>query len=286
MRAPNFFAEFSNALVMTASAGNGPCSTRMSRHLREGEILHEAVHAHGEARQRVHDLARADLAAQRILRRGGVEQQHVAAAHGGGERLERLGRRIDDEELDVAARIACITAGATSAGRFHRDAFEREVDLEHARERRRLVDADLRAGKGMLAGLEDEALVGPDRLVARHRPRSRRSRWSGAAGGAAAGAGGAGGGACLAPKGRAPAALPLPEGERAAQRSQRTPCKKRRAYSSITTPQGMRPTGTEMVALRVFASMMVMSSPKPLATNSLLSSLESVMPQERLPTRM
>ena len=57
------------------------------------------------------------------------------------------------------ASLACITAGATSAGDFTRDALEREVGLQHARERLRLVDADLRAGKGMLAGLEDQALI-------------------------------------------------------------------------------------------------------------------------------
>ena len=51
-------------------------------------------------------------------------------------------------------------------GRLHRDPLEREIGLEHARQRLRLVDADLRAGEGVLAGLEDQALVGPDRLVA------------------------------------------------------------------------------------------------------------------------
>ena len=59
------------------------------------------------------------------------------------------------------ASSACCTAGATSAGRFHRDALEHEIGLEHARQRRRLVDADLRAGERMLAGLEDQPLVGP-----------------------------------------------------------------------------------------------------------------------------
>ena len=52
-------------------------------------------------------------------------------------------------------------------GRLHRDAFEREIGLEHARQRRGLVDADLRAGERMIARLEDQPLVGPHRLVAR-----------------------------------------------------------------------------------------------------------------------
>ena len=65
------------------------------------------------------------------------------------------------------ASRACMHRRRDLLGRFHRDALEREIDLEHARERLRLVDADLRAGKRMLAGLEDEPLVGADRLVAR-----------------------------------------------------------------------------------------------------------------------
>ena len=51
--------------------------------------------------------------------------------------------------------------------RFHRDAIEREVHLQHARQRGSFIDADLRADKRMLARLEDDALVGTDRLVAR-----------------------------------------------------------------------------------------------------------------------
>ncbi len=50
--------------------------------------------------------------------------------------------------------------------RFHGDALQREVDLERAGERLRLFDADLRSDKGMLAGPEDHALGGADRLVA------------------------------------------------------------------------------------------------------------------------
>ena len=57
--------------------------------------------------------------------------------------------------------------GRQRGGRFHRDAFEREIHLQYARESLRLVDADLRAGERMLAGLEDQALIAPDRLVTR-----------------------------------------------------------------------------------------------------------------------
>src|SRR5437899_198268 len=35
MRAPNFLTEFSNPLVVAASAGNGPCSTTLPPHLGE-----------------------------------------------------------------------------------------------------------------------------------------------------------------------------------------------------------------------------------------------------------
>ena len=51
--------------------------------------------------------------------------------------------------------------------RIHCDAFERKVDLEHAAERLRFVDTDLGPDKRMLAGLQDHALAGADRLVAR-----------------------------------------------------------------------------------------------------------------------
>ena len=83
------------------------------------------------------------------------------------QRPERLGRRIDDEEMD-AALLACLhDRGGKRVRRFHRDALQREIDLERAAERLRLVDADLGAGERMLAGLEDHALIGADRLVAR-----------------------------------------------------------------------------------------------------------------------
>ena len=39
--------------------------------------------------------------------------------------------------------------------RFHADALEREVGLQHAGERLRLVEPDLGAGEGPLAALED-----------------------------------------------------------------------------------------------------------------------------------
>ena len=96
----------------------------------------------------MHDLARADLAAQPILGRGGVEQQHVAAAHRRRQRPERLGRRIEDEELDAAGLARLHDRRRKRIRGLHGDALERELDLEHAGERLRLVDADLRARKG------------------------------------------------------------------------------------------------------------------------------------------
>ena len=51
--------------------------------------------------------------------------------------------------------------------RFHGDTLKREVDLERAGERLRLLDADLSPDERMLAGPQDHALGGADRLVAR-----------------------------------------------------------------------------------------------------------------------
>src|SRR5262245_63027729 len=51
--------------------------------------------------------------------------------------------------------------------RSHGDALEREVDLEHPRDRLRFLDADLRAGERPVAALEHEPAVAGDRLVAR-----------------------------------------------------------------------------------------------------------------------
>src|SRR5262249_32358953 len=54
--------------------------------------------------------------------------------------------------------------------------------------------------------------------------------------------------------------------------------------SSIAMPHGTRPTALEMTARRLAASMTVMSSPNPLATNTRFSSRDSVTPHARLPT--
>src|SRR6202035_5545747 len=50
--------------------------------------------------------------------------------------------------------------------RFCRDALQRKIRLQHARERRRVVKTDFGAGEWMRAGLEDDALVSANRPVA------------------------------------------------------------------------------------------------------------------------
>ena len=62
-------------------------------------------------------------------------------------------------------------------GRFHRDAFERELGIEHAADRLGLDDADLRAGERVIAGLQNQPLVAADRLVARIALDVDDSRW-------------------------------------------------------------------------------------------------------------
>ncbi len=111
--------------------------------------------------------ARTQLAPQPILRRGGVEQQHVAPPHRLGQRPEGLGRRIDHKKVDAAALARLQHRRRDRVCGRDGDALEREVDLERAAERLRLVDADLRPDKRMLAGSEDHALIGTDRLMAR-----------------------------------------------------------------------------------------------------------------------
>src|SRR5438128_1905050 len=82
----------------------------------------------------------------------------------GGEGLESLGGRIDQEEMDVA-RDRLGDRGRDFLGRFDRDALERKIGPQHAAERRRLVDADLRPGERMRPGLEHDAIGALDRLV-------------------------------------------------------------------------------------------------------------------------
>ena len=48
----------------------------------------------------------AEIAAQRIVLSRGVEDEDIAAFDGIGQRLERFGRRIDDEEMDAAGARA------------------------------------------------------------------------------------------------------------------------------------------------------------------------------------
>ena len=51
--------------------------------------------------------------------------------------------------------------------RFHGDPQQAEVGFQHARKRRRVVEADFGAGKRVRAGLENDALVGAHRSIAR-----------------------------------------------------------------------------------------------------------------------
>ena len=84
------------------------------------------------------------------------------------QRLERFGRRIDDEEMDAAAsRAPARQRRRTASADFTVMRSSAKSILSARRERLRLVDADLGAGERMLAGLEDHALIGADRLVAR-----------------------------------------------------------------------------------------------------------------------
>ena len=111
-------------------------------------------------------FGRAQVAAQRVVRFGNIEDQRVAAADRGGERLEGVRRRIEQEEM--RAGIERREHRRRHVGRrFRRDAIEGEIHRQHARERRRLVDADFGAGQRMFAALEDDAFVGAERLVAR-----------------------------------------------------------------------------------------------------------------------
>jgi hypothetical protein len=91
-------------------------------------------------------------ASEVIARLGSVctisrEQKHLAPAHSGGERPERFGRRVHDDEMDAPLDRLCDSRRHLRRG-FDGDALEREIDLEHARERLCLIEADLSARKG------------------------------------------------------------------------------------------------------------------------------------------
>ena len=131
------------------------------------KILHQRVHAHGKARNHMHELARAQVAAQAVIRRRDVEQQRVAPLYGRSQRLERLSRRIDQEEVDAPAVQRLRHRRRDVGGRLHGDAFERKLGIEHPHQRGGLIDADLRTGERVFAGLEDEALIGAYGFVAR-----------------------------------------------------------------------------------------------------------------------
>ena len=112
------------------------------------------------------ELGRAQISAQRILRLGNIEQKHIAAAHGFGEWREALRRRVDQEKM--CAGIERRAHRRRDLGRrFHGDPLEVEVGLQHARERCGIVEAEFRARKRVRAGLENDALVGAHRSIAR-----------------------------------------------------------------------------------------------------------------------
>ena len=84
-----------------------------------------------------------------------------------GQGLERLRRRIDDEEMDVAGVARLHHRGRDLGRRFHADALEREIDLQHAGRCLRVLVPDLSADEGTLAALENDSPIGHERLVAR-----------------------------------------------------------------------------------------------------------------------
>ena len=102
-------------------------------------MLHQRIHAHGEARDGVHHLARTELASQPVVRGRHVEQQRFAPFHGGSERLVGFCRRIDQEELDAALGHRLGDGAGDLLRRLHGDALEHEIGVEHPCQRRRLV---------------------------------------------------------------------------------------------------------------------------------------------------
>src|SRR5262249_47736902 len=87
------------------------------------------------------------------------------------------------EEMNAAALVRLQQRRRHLGRRLHADALERKIDLEHAAVDLRLLDADLRAGIGMLTQLEHDPLIGADRLLPRiapdveHRNVDPRLRW-------------------------------------------------------------------------------------------------------------
>ena len=112
------------------------------------------------------DFIRAQIAAQRVVRRSGIEQQNVASAHRSGQGRECFRRRIDNEEMDVARCHGLLHGRRDLGGGLHRDPLQREIRFQDAGQHLRIVETDLGAGEGVLADLQDQALVGLDRLVA------------------------------------------------------------------------------------------------------------------------
>ena len=127
----------SNALVVAASAGSGPSSTSMSRHLRETRYCTSASmlmarlgsvctisRAHSSRRSESSGAVTLNSSTSRPLT---AAASGLNASAGASMRKKWMPRSV----------IACVTARRDLIGRFHGDALEREIGLEHARERLR-----------------------------------------------------------------------------------------------------------------------------------------------------
>jgi hypothetical protein len=146
--------------------GRGAFEHQKAAPFARDDELREPVHELGAARIDMDEFGRAQIAAQRILWLRDVEQKSVAATHGFGERLEALRRRVDQEEMRAGIERRAHRRRDLGC-RFHSDPLQAEVGLQHAREWSGIVEADFGAGKRVRAGLEDDALVGAHRRVAR-----------------------------------------------------------------------------------------------------------------------
>ena len=75
-------------------------------------------------------------------------------------------RGVDQKKVraGLERRAYC---GCHLGRRLHRDALQAELDLQYARERCRIVEAEFRTGQWMRASLENDALIGAHRRVAR-----------------------------------------------------------------------------------------------------------------------
>jgi len=88
-------------------------------------VLQQRIHAHGLARDHVHEFARTEIAAQTVVGRGDVEQQRVAPFDGRRQRPEGLGRGVDEEKMNalrfsIAISLAALIASGSgcAAGKY------------------------------------------------------------------------------------------------------------------------------------------------------------------------